>query len=58
MGCPFLQFSNAAPHFISFVELLDEVEFGETSESTRYDENSVKPAIELGLMVCITIYMS
>lgn len=31
-------------------ELLDEVEFGETSESTRYDENSVKPAIELGLM--------
>ncbi|XP_057968967.1 uncharacterized protein LOC131158247 [Malania oleifera] len=31
-------------------ELLDEEEFAEVSESTAYDENLIKPAIELGLM--------
>ncbi|KAF8406792.1 hypothetical protein HHK36_005913 [Tetracentron sinense] len=31
-------------------ELLDEGEFGEALESAAYDENSTKPAVELGLM--------
>lgn len=31
-------------------ELLDEEEFGEASRSLTYDENSIKPAVELGLM--------
>ncbi|KAK4373100.1 hypothetical protein RND71_008484 [Anisodus tanguticus] len=31
-------------------ELLDEEEFGEASRSFTYDENSTKPAVELGLM--------
>ncbi|PHT64570.1 hypothetical protein T459_28995 [Capsicum annuum] len=31
-------------------ELLDEEEFGEASRSLTYDENSIKPAMELGLM--------
>ncbi|XP_059318441.1 uncharacterized protein LOC132068765 [Lycium ferocissimum] len=31
-------------------ELLDEEEFGEASRSLTYDENSVKPAMALGLM--------
>ncbi|XP_015075051.1 uncharacterized protein LOC107018972 isoform X1 [Solanum pennellii] len=31
-------------------ELLDEEEFGEASQSLTYDENSIKPAMDLGLM--------
>ncbi|XP_049403786.1 uncharacterized protein LOC125867361 isoform X1 [Solanum stenotomum] len=31
-------------------ELLDEEEFGEASRSLTYDENSIKPAMDLGLM--------
>ncbi|XP_055807590.1 uncharacterized protein LOC129876233 isoform X2 [Solanum dulcamara] len=31
-------------------ELLDEEEFGEASRSSTYDENSIKPTMDLGLM--------
>ncbi|CAN4081150.1 unnamed protein product [Withania somnifera] len=31
-------------------ELLDEEEFGEASQSSTYDENSINPTVELGLM--------
>jgi hypothetical protein len=33
------------------VELLNEEEFRENSETTTYDENTANPALELGLMV-------
>lgn len=34
-----------------FVEILDEEEFGEVTETAVYNESSVNPALELGLMV-------
>lgn len=36
---------------VLLVELLNEEEFGENSETTTYDENAANPAVELGLMV-------
>ncbi|MCE3052417.1 hypothetical protein HAX54_052566 [Datura stramonium] len=36
-------------------ELLDEEEFGETSRSLTCDENSIKPAMELGLMDVVSV---
>lgn len=35
----------------NLVEILDEEEFGEAATSVEYDENKVKSAAELGLLV-------
>jgi hypothetical protein len=32
-------------------EILDEAEFGEAAANTEYDENTINPASDLGLMV-------
>lgn len=36
-------------HFVSV--LLDEAEFGEATINSEYDENTISPASDLGLMV-------
>lgn len=37
--------------FFKIIELLDEQEFNEESETNAYNESSVNPAEELGLLV-------
>ena len=39
-------------------ELLDEAEFGEGARDLEYDETTINPASDLGLLVGVLIYLS
>jgi hypothetical protein len=40
-----------------FLELLDEAEFGEEARNLEYDETTINPASDLGLLVGVRIYI-
>lgn len=47
----FFFFQNIEYHFLLLLEILDEAEFGEASTNLEYDETTLNPASELGLLV-------
>lgn len=48
----YLTYSYLLSYFVILLELLDEQEFKDDSETNAHIESSLNPAEELGLLVC------